>query len=150
MHPVNSEVVVRRIQNDDKSQWLDLWQGYLHFYRADISAPVTDHTFERLCEETQVYGLVAEDKDGKLLGLMNLIFHPSTWSSVGYCYIEDLYVSPAARGKKVSEKLFDQAYRLADERGCDRVYWATQEYNSPARSLYDKIGKRTSFIIYER
>lgn len=150
MHPVNSEVVVRRIKNDDKSQWLDLWQGYLHFYRADISEQVTNHTFERLCEEQQVYGLVAEDKDGKLLGLMNLIFHPSTWSSVGYCYIEDLYVSPMARGKKVSEKLFDQAYRLADERGCDRVYWATQEYNAPARSLYDKIGKRTSFIIYER
>jgi GNAT superfamily N-acetyltransferase len=150
MHPVNSEVVVRRIKNDDKSQWLDLWQGYLHFYRADISEQVTHHTFERLCEEQQVYGLVAEDKDGKLLGLMNLIFHPSTWSSVGYCYIEDLYVSPAVRGKKVSEKLFAQAYRLADERGCDRVYWATQEYNAPARSLYDKIGKRTSFIIYER
>jgi GNAT superfamily N-acetyltransferase len=81
---------------------------------------------------------------------MNLIFHPSTWSSVGYCYIEDLYVSPAARGKKVSEKLFEQAYLLANEKGSDRVYWMTQEYNAPARSLYDKIGKRTSFIAYER
>jgi GNAT superfamily N-acetyltransferase len=150
MLPVNNEVVVRKIQSDDKSQWLDFWQGYLHFYRAEVSAQVTDHTFERLCEGHQVYGLVAEDKDGTLLGLMNLIFHPSTWSSVGYCYIEDLYVSPAARGKKVSEKLFERAYLLADEKGSDRVYWMTQEYNAPARSLYDKIGKRTSFIAYER
>ncbi|UTN98581.1 hypothetical protein NLX81_10110 [Serratia plymuthica] len=45
MHPVNNGVVVRKIQNGDKSQWLDLWQGYLHFYRADIAAQVTEHTF---------------------------------------------------------------------------------------------------------
>ncbi len=81
---------------------------------------------------------------------MNLVFHPSTWSAVGYCYIEDLYVSPQARGHKVSEKLFEQAYRLAETRGSDRVYWMTQEYNAPARSLYDKIGRRSSFIVYSR
>jgi GNAT superfamily N-acetyltransferase len=50
----------------------------------------------------------------------------------------------------VSEKLFEQAYQLADEKGSDRVYWTTQEYNAPARSLYDKIGRRTSFVVYER
>lgn len=150
MLPVTHEAAVRKIQNADKPQWLELWQGYLHFYRADVSAQVTDHTFERLCEDQQVYGLVAEDRNGNLLGFMHLIFHPSTWSSAGYCYIEDLYVSPAGRGKKVSEKLFEQAYQLADEKGCDRIYWMTQEYNAPARSLYDKIGKRSSFIVYTR
>lgn len=150
MTQCNSEVVIRRIKNDDKLQWLDLWQGYLHFYRADVTAQTTDNTFEHLCGDQHVYGLVAEDKNGNLLGLMNLIFHPSTWSAVGYCYIEDLYVSPAARGQKVSEKLFQHAYQLANERGSDRVYWMTQEYNAPARSLYDKIGKRSSFIVYTR
>jgi hypothetical protein len=30
------------------------------------------------------------------------------------------------------------------------VYWMTQEFNSSARSLYDKIGQRTSFIIYSK
>ena len=54
------------------------------------------------------------------------------------------------RGRKVSEKLFEQAYRLAEARGSDRVYWMTQEYNAPARSLYDKIGRRSSFIVYTR
>lgn len=150
MNQVNSDVVIRRITANDKSQWSELWQGYLNFYRADISPQVSDQTFERLERDEQVYGLVAEGKDGKLLGLMHLIFHPSTWSTQGYCYIEDLYVSPLARGQKVSEKLFERAYQLADERGSDRVYWMTQEYNAPARSLYDKIGKRSSFIIYTR
>lgn len=70
--------------------------GLSRFYRADVAPQVTDRTFERLGQDEQVYGLVAEDAEGRLLGLMNLVFHPSTWSAVGYCYIEDLYVSPQA------------------------------------------------------
>ena len=123
--------------------------GLSRFYRADVAPQVTERTFERLGQDEQVYGLVAEDAEGRLLGLMNLVFHPSTWSAVGYCYIEDLYVSPQAAAW-VSEKLFEQAYRLAEARGSDRVYWMTQEYNAPARSLYDKIGRRSSFIVYTR
>lgn len=96
MNPYNPEVTIRRINGDDKAQWLALWQGYLDFYRADVAPQVTDRTFERLGQDEQVYGLVAQDADGQLLGLMNLVFHPSTWSAVGYCYIEDLYVSPQA------------------------------------------------------
>lgn len=96
MNLSNPEVTIRRINGDDKAQWLALWQGYLDFYRADVAPQVTDRTFERLGQDEQVYGLVAEDAEGRLLGLMNLVFHPSTWSAVGYCYIEDLYVSPQA------------------------------------------------------
>ncbi|EFE94049.1 GNAT family N-acetyltransferase [Serratia odorifera] len=150
MSSIDRAVQIRRVHHDDRAQWLALWQGYLHFYRAEVSDSVSEETFVRLTREEPVYGLVAQDRDGRLLGLMNLIFHPSTWSSQGYCYIEDLYVSPAARGQKVSEQLFEQAYRLADQRQCDRVYWMTQEYNAPARSLYDKVGNRSSFVVYNR
>lgn len=100
MNPSNREVTIRRINGDDRAQWLALWQGYLDFYRAEVAPQVTDRTFERLGQDEQVYGLVAEDADGRLLGLMNLVFHPSTWSAVGYCYIEDLYVSPQAAAIK--------------------------------------------------
>ena len=37
-----------------------------------------------------------------------------------------------------------------DRRGADRVYWYTQQYNAPARSLYDVVGHLTSFVGYER
>ncbi|HEI8865333.1 TPA: GNAT family N-acetyltransferase [Serratia odorifera] len=150
MSSTDRAVQIRRVHHDDRAQWLALWQGYLHFYRAEITDAVSEETFFRLTREEQVYGLVAQDRDGRLLGLMNLIFHPSTWSSQGYCYIEDLYVSPSARGQKVSEQLFEQAYRLADRHQCGRVYWMTQEYNAPARSLYDKVGNRSSFVVYNR
>jgi hypothetical protein len=41
-------------------------------------------------------------------------------------------------------------YAEADRRGVGRVYWHTQQYNAPARSLYDSVGHATSFVVYER
>ena len=78
MNLSNPEVTIRRINGDDKAQWLALWQGYLDFYRADVAPQVTERTFERTGQDEQVYGLVAEDAEGRLLGLMNTVFHPST------------------------------------------------------------------------
>jgi hypothetical protein len=40
-------------------------------------------------------------------------------------------------------------YAVARDRGADRVYWQTQQYNGAARSLYDSVGRLTSFIVYE-
>lgn len=149
MNLSNPEVTIRRINGDDKAQWLALWQGYLDFYRADVAPQVTERTFERLGQDEQVYGLVAEDAEGRLLGLMNLVFHPSTWSAVGYCYIERSLCVAAGCGLGVGK-----AVRTGVSAGGGtrqrRVYWMTQEYNAPARSLYDKIGRRSSFIVYTR
>jgi hypothetical protein len=36
----------------------------------------------------------------------------------------------------------------ARERGCGRVYWATQRANTTARSLYDQIAESAGFLIY--
>ena len=68
MNPYNPEVTIRRINGGDKAQWLALWQGYLDFYRADVAPQVTDRTFERLGQDEQVYGLVAQDADGRQIG----------------------------------------------------------------------------------
>jgi GNAT superfamily N-acetyltransferase len=97
-------------------------------------------------------GLVAEDPagTGRLAGLAHLVFHPSTWASQPYCYLEDLFVAPPARGSGLSRQLIDAVYAEADRRGAARVYWETQEYNGAARSLYDLVAHRTSFVVYER
>jgi hypothetical protein len=29
------------------------------------------------------------------------------------------------------------------------VYWHTQQFNAPGRSLYDAVAHNTSFIVYE-
>lgn len=145
--------LVRPVEREDFAGWCPLWSGYLHFYRSegDVPVEVTADTFERLVTGRDgLLGLVAVGDDGVLVGLAHLVFHASTWSMSPYCYLEDLYVARAARGTGTARALIEAAYREADARGATRTYWETQEFNGPARSLYDKVAHRTSFVLYER
>jgi len=143
--------MIRRLEPADRQAWLHLWHGYLHFYRGVVTAEVTEATFDRLCSGRDgLLGLVAVPDGRGPVGFEHLVFHPSTWSQDPYCYLEDLYVDPTDRGTGTARQLVEAVYAEADRRGASRTYWETQEFNSPARSLYDVVAHRTSFIIYER
>ena len=75
--------------------------------------------------------------------------HPSTWSAGPKCYLEDLFVSPAARGGDLGQALLRAVKQAATDRRAPDVYWHTQQYNGRARSLYDVVGRPTSFVVYE-
>jgi GNAT superfamily N-acetyltransferase len=144
--------MIRPLQRSDRAGWEELWRGYLRFYRSELDPAVTDATFERLCARSDgMLGLIAvPDGGGAPVGLAHVVLHPSTWSAGSYAYLEDLYVSSAARGSGVARALIEAVYAEADAAGADRVYWHTQEFNAPARSLYDQVAQRTSFIVYQR
>ena len=140
----------RRLRGSDRDGWEVLWDGYLSFYRAEVANDVTALTFKRLCDGEQgMLGLVALGAGDQLVGLAHLVFHPTTWSAEGYCYLEDLFVDPGHRGGEVATALFSAAYAEARKRGVSRVYWHTQQFNGAARSLYDTVGQLTSFVVYE-
>ena len=141
---------IRPLEARDFDAWLPLWHGYNAFYRNDVTEDVTHNTFRRLHEGADgFFGLIAES-DGGLVGLAHAIFHPSTWTTLSYCYLEDLFVARSHRGSGIARALIGGVYDEADRRGADRVYWHTQSYNAPARSLYDHVAQPTSFVVYER
>jgi len=143
-------IIVRRLVASDLERWRPLWNGYLAFYRADVPEEVTALTFRRLCEGDQgMLGLVAVDSDDVPVGLAHMVFHAASWSADGYCYLEDLFVDRSFRGGGVAQALFGAVYAQARERGAERVYWHTQQFNGAARSLYDTVGQLTSFVVYE-
>jgi GNAT superfamily N-acetyltransferase len=143
--------MIRPLEEGDFSAWRELWSAYLKFYRADVSDTVTKASFRRLQQSADgLVGLVAEADNGQLVGFVHLVFHPSTWSTAPYCYVEDLFVSPLARGTGASMDLLRAAYAEADRQGASRTYWETQAFNGAARSLYDQVAHPTSFVVYER
>jgi GNAT superfamily N-acetyltransferase len=144
--------VIRRMQESDWEAWRPLWQGYLDFYREPLPEETTRATFRRLCKgEDGMVGLLAvDDASGAVLGLAHLVFHPSTWHTVDKCYLEDLFVSRDARGAGTARSLIEAVYAEADAAGSECVYWHTQQFNAPARSLYDVMAHNTSMVVYER
>ena len=141
---------IRPLETADREGWSALWAGYLAFYRATLSAQTTQATFERLCDGTNgLFGLLALDEAGAAVGLANCVVHATTWSRQPKCYLEDLFVSPAARGGDLGRALLEAVKQAATDRGAPDVYWHTQQYNGRARSLYDVVGRPTSFVVYE-
>ncbi len=141
---------IRSLGPDDWDDWRALWSGYLAFYRAELSERTAEVTFERLCAgERDMFALIALDDTERGIGLAHGVVHATTWSRQPTCYLEDLFVAPAARGHDLGRSLLLAVKRAATERGAGLVYWHTQVFNGPARSLYDVVGRPTSHVVYE-
>ena len=70
-----------------------------------------------------------------------LFFHNfSTWKGKRGVYLEDLYVTPAARGKGLGKALLVAVARVAVERGCPRLEWNVLDWNEPALRFYRSLG----------
>jgi len=144
-------VQVRALTVEDHDGWLPLWRGYLEFYQTAISDAVTETTWRRILDPTgPIHALGAFDEAGRMVGFVHYLFHPVTWSAVERCYLEDLFVDPATRGTGAGRALIEAVYHAADEAGADQVYWLTAEDNAMARRLYDRIGRLTPFVKYQR
>jgi GNAT superfamily N-acetyltransferase len=78
--------------------------------------------------------------DGAAVGFA-LFFHSfSTFLARPGLYLEDLYVTPAARGAGVGTELVEWLARAALERGCGRLEWAVLDWNAAAIGFYHKLG----------
>jgi GNAT superfamily N-acetyltransferase len=70
-----------------------------------------------------------------------LFFHNfSTWTGRRGLYLEDLYVTPDARGQGLGKALLAHLAGLAIDRGCARFEWAVLDWNAPAISFYNSVG----------
>ena len=149
---MTSDIRIRPLESRDKQRWLELFKGYITFYKASVADEVIELTWQRMIRAEPDFhiGLVAVDATDRPVGLAHILFHRSTWSPTQYCYLEDLFVDPHQRAKGVGRALIEATYREADARGCTRTYWSTQEFNYRARGLYDQMATKSPFIQYRR
>ena len=73
-------------------------------------------------------------------GLAVLRFRPGLWSTSLECYLAELYVVPAHRGRGLGRALMEAAIELARSRGADYMDLGTAETDTTARALYESLG----------
>jgi GNAT superfamily N-acetyltransferase len=70
-----------------------------------------------------------------------LFFHNfSTFEGRPGIYLEDLFVTPEARGSGLGTALLAELARLAVERDCARLEWSVLDWNTPAIDFYKALG----------
>jgi len=83
--------------------------------------------------------LIAE-LDGQPVGLALFFHNFSTWTGWRGLYLEDLYVTPEARGAGLGKALLKRLAAIAVERGCARFEWQVLTWNTPAIDFYRAMG----------
>lgn len=70
------------------------------------------------------------------------VFFPtySTFLAQPGLYLEDLYVKPHLRGKRIGFALLKHLAGIAAERDCGRLEWAVLNWNQPSIDFYQKLG----------
>lgn len=144
-------LAIRNLLEGDQPDWSSLWRSYLEYYQTTVPDEVYQKTFERLVDLKRPHqnGMIALHDD-KPVGLVHFIYHTHNWRIEDVCYLQDLYTDPSMRGTGIGRKLIEAVYKAADANGTPSVYWLTEDFNKPARRLYEQVASLTPFIKYQR
>ena len=96
----------------------------------------------QLSQERPPFECLLAHDGGEPLGFGLYFFNYSTWTGRPGLYIEDLYVTPAARGRGAGRALFLAMVDVARERGCGRMEWSVLDWNVSAVEFYRAFGAR--------
>lgn len=83
---------------------------------------------------------VIAEQDGEPMGFALFFHNFSTWTGRKGLYLEDLYVTPEARGSGVGTALLRHLAGIALDRDCGRFEWAVLDWNTPAIDFYTAMG----------
>ena len=100
-----SDLVIRPIGPDERAAWEPLWNGYLTFYESFVAPEVSDVLWQRLHDPAEPMHLLGAYRGSRLIGIAQYIFHRSCWTIGDYCYLQDLFVAPEARGSGAGRAL---------------------------------------------
>ena len=80
--------------------------------------------------------------NGEPAGFALFYFGFSTWTGGPMLYLEDLFVRPAHRKKRIGLALMQRLAREALDHGCHRFVWQVLDWNEPAIRFYESLGAK--------
>ena len=141
--------MIREVQLKDKEQWGKLYKGYADFYKVEMNNKILQTVWNWLHDRNhEVEGLVYEVNEN-IVGLAHYRRMPSPLRGQDIGFLDDLFVDPEYRGRKIGEKLINKMKEISKSKGWNLVRWITRDDNVRAKSLYDRVSEKTNWDVYE-
>ncbi|MFD2752609.1 GNAT family N-acetyltransferase [Comamonas terrae] len=136
-----SKAIIRPATEQDTDLILHFVRELAIYEKAEHEVLATPEHVRRtlFCANPSVFGLICE-AEGRPVGFAVYFFNYSTWLGQHGLYLEDLYVTPDARGHGAGKALLQHLAQIAVERDCGRFEWSVLDWNTPSIEFYDSLG----------
>ena len=143
------KIELRPVSGADQQRWRELMTAYAEFYKVSVSDEGLAASWKWIEDADEHFWCTfALDGSGRVIGFTQYqLMHRSLSGSL-VCYLSDLYVEPDIRGGGTGRALIDHVFQFARDNNIPNVRWLTQDFNTPARKLYDTYGDKSDFILY--
>jgi len=104
----------------------------------------------KIIENPEAGCILKAEKDGRIIGMVNLLFTISTFTGGRVCILEDMVVLPDQRGTGTGAKILEAAKEKVKEMGCSRITLLTDGSNVRAQKFYKLNGFEQSDMVAMR
>jgi len=118
------------------------------FGHGQVDAGVEDR-FRAMLNLPQYAIFVAQDEQGKIVGLLTASHRWTLWHMGPCALIEELVVDERARGQGAGRALIQAAIEWAKAQACSEVEVSTEMDNSAAQAFYRRLGFESEALLLE-
>ena len=141
--------MIRKLEEKDMDNWAKLYNDYADFYKVPMNTEILDTIWSWIHDETHVVKAICFELDNKIVGIAHYRTIPRPIKGEYIGFLDDLFVEPEFRGKKIAQKLIGHLKSISKANNWHGIRWITHHSNENAKRLYDKIADNTGFELYE-
>jgi len=144
---VNNQI--RNIQLNDKEQWQNLYKAYSAFYKVEMNDQILETVWSWLHDKNHEVSGIVYVIEGDIVALAHFRRMPRPLKGKYIGFLDDLFVDPKHRGKKIGEQLIGELKKISTAKRWGLIRWITANDNLRAKKLYDRVAQKTSWNLYE-
>ena len=141
--------MIRNLEEKDKKNWENLYNGYANFYKVPMNRIILDTLWNWIHDKNHIVNGVCYELEDKIVGIAHYRTMPRPIKGEYIGFLDDLYVDPNYRGQKIAQKIINYLKTLSKDNNWSGIRWITHSSNNNAKKLYDKIADNTGFELYE-
>ena len=141
--------MIRKIELKDRDRWEKLYRGYAGFYKVEMNNQILETVWDWLHDKSHEVSGIVYEVDESIVALAHYRRMPRPLKGNDIGFLDDLYVDPEYRGKKIGEKILNELKEISKSKGWNLVRWITHDDNLRAKSLYDRVSEKTNWDVYE-
>ena len=141
--------MIRKLNLKDKEKWSKLYYGYAEFYKVPMNQGILDTLWGWIHDNNHIVNGICYELDSSIVGIAHYRTMPRPIKGQYIGFLDDLFVDPEFRGKKIAQKLINHLKSISKANNWNGIRWIKHSSNENAKKLYDKIANNTGFELYE-